>query len=193
MHKKHLKQQFIDIAIPVSFLVMACLLWEAIVRVFHVPVYILPPPSVILLEAKLQSLTLLKHTGVTMFEAIIGFMIASSGAFILATFFAHWRVLEKGLYPYAIALKTTPIVALAPLLVLWFGTDMRSKIVAAALICFFPILVNVTRGLKAVDKEALDLFNSLAASKWQVFRLLRFPNSIPFLFSALNSLALRTV
>jgi len=172
--------------IPAAFFVAACCLWEAIVRLAQVPLYILPPPSAILSEIVEQNLSLLKHTGVTMIEAIAGFAAANLIAFALAVVFAHSRILEKGLYPYAIALKTTPVVAIAPLLVLWLGTDMRSKMVTSALICFFPVLVNATRGLRAVNEEALDLFESLAATRWQVFRLLRLPNSLPYLFSALK-------
>jgi NitT/TauT family transport system permease protein len=186
MDKRTIKRRLIDIAIPVAFFIGACSIWEAVVRLADVPIYILPPPSVIFAEIANLNLSLLKDTGVTMLESVAGFIAANCLAFALAVVFAHSRILEKGLYPYAIALKTTPIVAIAPLLVLWFGTDIRSKIVAAALICFFPVLVNVTRGLRAVDEEALDLFESLAASKWQVFRMLRLPNSLPYLFSALK-------
>jgi len=186
MDQRQIKQRAISIAIPAIFLIAACAIWEATVRLAGTPVYILPPPSKILAEILNQNLSLLRHTGVTMLESVLGFLAANCLAFALAVLFAHSRVLEKGLYPYAIALKTTPIVAIAPLLVLWFGTDMLSKIVAAGLISFFPVLVNATKGLRSVDEEALDLFRSLAASNWQIFRLLRLPNSLPYLFSALK-------
>ena len=186
MDKRQPSRQLVDIGIPVAFFVVACLIWEAIVWLVNIPIYILPQPSAIIIEIANQNLSLLKHTGVTMFESVVGFLVANCAAFIVAVIFAHSRIIEKGLYPYAIALKTTPIVAIAPLLVLWFGTGILSKIIAAALICFFPMLVNATKGLRAVDEEALDLFESLAASKWQIFRMLRLPNSLPYLFSALK-------
>jgi NitT/TauT family transport system permease protein len=186
MDKRKAARQLVDIGIPATFFIVACLMWEAIVRMVGVPIYILPPPSAIFTEIAHQNLSLLEHTGITMLEAIAGFIAANCTAFTVAIIFAHSRILEKGLYPYAIALKTTPIVAIAPLLVLWFGTGILSKIIAAALICFFPVLVNATRGLREVDEEALDLFESLDASKWQVFWLLRLPHSLPYLFSALK-------
>lgn len=186
MDKRETARQLVDISIPATFFIVACLIWEAIVRALHVPIYILPPPSAIFTEIANEYLSLLRHTGITMLEAIVGFIAANCVAIAVAIMFAHSRILEKGLYPYAIALKTTPIVAIAPLLVLWFGTGILSKIIAAALICFFPVLVNATRGLKEVDEEALDLFESLDASKWQVFRMLRLPHSLPYLFSALK-------
>ena len=186
MDKRKTKDRLISITTPIAFFVLACAIWELTVRLAHVPVYILPPPSVIFFEIVNENVSLLENMGVTMLEAVSGFAVANVMAFGVAALFAHSRVLEKGLYPYAITLKTTPIVALAPLLVLWFGTDIRSKIVSAALISFFPVLVNATRGLRTVDEEALDLFESLAATKWQVFKLLRFPNSLPYIFSALK-------
>jgi len=186
MDQRKIKNQVANIGTPVAFFIVACSIWEIVVRAFQIPLYILPPPSAIFLEIIHQNIYLLEHTAVTLLEAATGFAIANLLAFGIAAIFAHSPFLEKGLYPYAIALKTTPIVALAPLLVLWFGTDIRSKIVAAGLISFFPVLVNATRGLRTVDEEALDLFESLAATKWQVFRLLRFPNSLPYLFSALK-------
>jgi len=130
--------------------------------------------------------SLLAHTAVTMAEAVTGFALANVLGFGLATLFAHSQTAQRAIYPYAIALKTTPVVAIAPLLVVWFGTGIVSKIIASALICFFPILVNATRGLRAVDQEAVDLFQSLAASKAQVFAKLRLPNSLPYVFSALK-------
>lgn len=186
MDTKKNKFDISDIVIPLIVFIAVCSIWEFLIKLLKVPIYILPPPSAIVEDIIAQNISLLKHTGVTMLEAILGFVAANSIAFIVAVLFAHSRIMEKGFYPYAIALKTTPIIALAPLLVLWFGTGMLSKVVASGLICFFPMLVNTLKGLKTVDAEALDLFESLSASKWQVFHLLRLPNSLPYLFSALK-------
>jgi NitT/TauT family transport system permease protein len=171
---------------PVLFLAGGLALWELVVRALQLPSYILPTPSLIFSVIARDPVTLLRHASITALEAILGFGFASMTAFAVAIVFAHSKTLANGLYPYAVALKTTPIVAIAPLLVLWFGTGLMSKIVASALICFFPVLVNATRGLVDVDEDALNLFRSLAASKWQIFRLLRVPNSLPYLFSALK-------
>ena len=107
-------------------------------------------------------------------------------AFGSAIMFVRFNTLEEGLFPIAIAVKTTPIVAVAPLLVIWLGTGWWSKIVAVILICFFPVLVNAVKGLKAADAEYRELFQTLGATRAQEFRKLRIPYCLPYLFSALK-------
>jgi len=171
---------------PMIFFIGILLVWEIIVLIFNIPNYILPSPISIFSEIINKFFLLIDHTLTTMIESLLGFLLANSISFLAAIAFAHSKTIEKGLYPYAIALKTTPIVAMAPILILWFGTGIISKIVTSAVICFFPILVNTIRGLKDVDEDALNLFESLSASKWQVFKKLRLPNSLPYIFSALK-------
>lgn len=162
------------------------IIWEGLVRALSVPEYLLPAPSEIISTMISELGFFAGHFSVTMVEAISGFMIANLVGFGVGAIFAHSRTAERGLYPYAIALKTTPIIAMAPLLVIWIGTGIGSKVASAALICFFPILVNSVRGLRSVDDEAMALFDSLKASRMQIFTKLRFPNSLPFVFSALK-------
>jgi NitT/TauT family transport system permease protein len=95
--------------------------------------------------------------------------------------------MERIIYPYIVALQTVPKVAIAPLIVVWFGFGMESKIIIVALVSLFPVLVNVMAGLKAVDQDRLDLLVSLSATRWQILRYLRFPNALPFLFAGLNT------
>ncbi len=168
---------------PLAFMLVLLLAWEAAVRLAGVPAYLLPAPSAIL---KSIEMSLLENTLVTFTEALAGFALASLIAFGAALLFVQSRLLERGLFPVAIALKTTPLVAIAPLLVLWMGTGWWSKIAAAALICFFPVLVNTVKGLKAADAECYELFRSMNASRWQEFRKLRIPYCLPYLFSALK-------
>jgi len=169
--------------VPLLFIAMALVLWEIVVRVLHVPAYLLPAPTAILAAVDLD---LLRHLLVTLAEAFIGFAIASALAFTAALLFAHSPTMERGLFPIAITLKTTPLVAIAPLLVLWMGTGWWSKIAAAALISFFPVLVNTVKGLKAADAEYFELFRSMHASAWQEFTKLRIPYCLPYLSSALK-------
>ena len=169
--------------IPVGFVTAALLLWELAVRIFNIPAYLLPPPSAVVAA---MDLSLLMNLVVTLSEALAGFVIASSCAFGTALLFVRSPVLERGMFPLAITLKTTPLVAIAPLLVLWMGTGWWSKITAAALICFFPVLVNTVKGLKAADAEYYELFRSLNATRSQEFRKLRIPYCMPYLFSALK-------
>ncbi|MBW2981637.1 ABC transporter permease [Candidatus Woesearchaeota archaeon] len=175
-----------DIGIPVLFSGGVLVIWELLVLIFNVPEYLVPKPTRIISEIVTNFNSLLGHTGITMLEAFVGFIIANILGFIIGVIFAHSKTAEKGFYPYVIALKTTPIIAMAPLLVLWFGTSLISKIVAAAVICFFPILVSTVKGLRIVDEDSLKLFKSYYADKWQIFTRLRLPNSLPYIFSALK-------
>ena len=186
MYKKNIKRRLEEIGFPILFFVTILATWEIFVMIFSIPEYLLPKPTKIISEIILNFNSLLRHTIITMIEVIFGFLIGNVLGFLGAVIFAHSKTIEKGLYPYAIALKTTPILAIAPLLVLWFGTGMISKIVAAAIVCFFPILVNTVKGLKNIDDEYLDLLRSFSASKYQIFTKLRLPNSLPYIFSALK-------
>lgn len=179
-------QRIINWLSPLGFFALIIAAWEFLVRAFSIPQYLLPAPSAIAVDFAASINSLLFHAGITLWEAFLGFLLANALGILVAIAFAHSKTLEKGLYPFAIALKTTPIVAMAPLLILWFGNGIASKVAAAALIAFFPAIVNTTRGLKSIDNEALDLFKSLSASKWQIFSKLRFPTALPYIFSALK-------
>src|SRR6202030_2274827 len=168
---------------PVIFGLLGLAAWQAIVMVADIPEYLLPAPSAIFANV---DRTLAVQLAVTFIEALIGFLIAGVLAFGCAIMFVRFNTLEEGLFPIAIAIKTTPIVAVAPLLVIWLGTGWWSKIVAVILICFFPVLVNAVKGLKAADAEYRELFQTLGATRLQEFRKLRIPYCLPYLFSALK-------
>jgi NitT/TauT family transport system permease protein len=168
---------------PIAFSLAALLVWQAAATLLAIPEYLLPSPTAIL--AAVDS-SLAAQFAVTFAEALAGFALASALAFVIAVAFARYQALEDGLFPIAIAIKTTPIVAIAPLLVIWLGTGWWSKIVAAMLICFFPVLVNTVKGLKAADIEYRELFETLGATPAQEFRKLRIPYSLPYLLSALK-------
>ncbi|MGP0089452.1 MAG: ABC transporter permease [Xanthobacteraceae bacterium] len=171
------------IVTPLCFILGVLLLWQLIVMATGIPEYLLPAPLVIV--ATLEP-SLLTEIGYTAGEAICGFAIASTLAFLAAILFVRFRTIERGLFPMAITLKTTPIVAIAPLLVLWLGTGWWSKVAAAILISFFPVLVNTVKGLKAPEADFQDLFSTMRADPAQVFRKLRIPYCLPYFFSALK-------
>lgn len=168
---------------PLAFGLLFLAAWQGIVVFAQIPEYLLPAPTAI---AASVDRSLAVQFMVTFIEALAGFVIASVLAFAVATMFVRYHALEDGLFPIAIAVKTTPIVAIAPLLVIWLGTGWWSKIVAAILICFFPVLVNTVKGLKAADREYRELFETMGASRAQEFRKLRVPYCLPYLFSALK-------
>jgi len=186
MLNKNIKNKLRKFTLPIVFLVAEILVWEFLTWILKIPDYLLPRPSRIIFEIFSQFGFLLKNLGITMSTAVSGYLIANLLSFITAVIFTHSKTIEKGFYPQIIVLKTIPILALAPLLILWFGIGFVSKIAIVSLVCFFPLLVNTLKGLKTVDEDTLAMFRSLSASKWQIFLKLRLPSSLPYLFSALK-------
>ena len=171
---------------PVMFLVLFLLVWQFAIPALGVGSYILPPPLAIAIEILDSPLQLLTHSLVTLTESLAGFVVAALIGIGTAVLFVHCRTFERVAYPYIVAFKAVPLIALAPLLVLWFGNGMLSKVVMSALICFFPIVVSTALGLRDVSPAALDLMHSLSASRWQILTKLRFPSAAPHVFSALK-------
>lgn len=173
--------------IPLVFVVFVAL-WEWVVRVWEIPPFLAPAPSAIAasLGGGLASRLYLAHFWVTLYEALLGFLIAAVAGVALGAVIAQFRVVEQTFYPYLVALQTLPKIAIAPLIIVWFGFGIPSKIIIAATVAFFPVLVNVIVGLKTIDQAKLDLMRSLDASRWQTFRLVRLPNALPFVFAGLD-------
>ena len=175
-----------QIGIPVITLVILLGSWQLADAVFGFNKIIMPSPVEVGKAFVANWQTLLTNTGITLWESILGFLFGSSVAFALAVSFVYSKTIRYAIYPYAVAIKSTPLIAIAPLLVIWFGNGLLSKVVMAALVAFFPVLVNAVDGLVSIDKEALDLMKSLNASQIQIFRKIRFPNSLPLVFSSLK-------
>ncbi len=171
-------------------LVLLCVLafWELLVRWRNYPAFTLPTPgrvAVRFLEAWREG-SLQMHTLVTLREVFGGLAMGLSGALVLGYALAKSRLLERILSPYIVASQAIPIVALAPLLVIWFGVGSLSKILVCALTLFFPVLINTIVGIRSVDAELQDLMRSLRASPWQVFTLLELPAALPVLLGGLK-------
>jgi ABC-type nitrate/sulfonate/bicarbonate transport system permease component len=167
-----------------SVIVLSLLsIWEVAVGLLDVPRWLLPPPSAIVEELIAGRVLLWEHTLVTLKEVLAGFGLSLGVGILLAIAIAYSRILERSIYPFVIASQTIPIIAIAPLLLIWVGYGMLPKVIVVALICFFPIVVNMVDGLKAVDPDMVNMMRTLGASKWQVFTKLQVPTSLPFLFS----------
>jgi NitT/TauT family transport system permease protein len=167
--------------------ILAILLaWEVYTRAFHVPHYLVPAPSLIGRTLVEEWPTIRRNVGRTLVEAVGGFVLGNGIAVALAIVFVHSPAMQRVFYPVAVAIRTVPIIAIAPILVLLLGNGYAPKVVIAALISFFPTLVNMVRGLEAVEPSALELMRVLSASRRQIFFKLRLPSSLPFLFSALK-------
>ncbi len=173
-----------DIIPPVLFAVAVLLLWELSCRYFNVKEYLLPAPSKIATVLCAEFSSLLHHSMLTLIEALIGFAVANVGAIALGMVILFIPTSEKAVMPFAVALKTTPIVAMAPLLLIWLGTGMAPKVAAAALISFFPALVNSIKGFGAVQEGEVDLFRVYGAKRHQILFKLRFHRAAPYIFSA---------
>jgi NitT/TauT family transport system permease protein len=161
--------------------------WQWLLPWLGVERYLLPPLSDVLRAFRDEWSELLDAGWITFKEALGGFLLGCSVAYVLALVLARWRPLGNALMPYMIAANAVPIVAFAPITNAWFGTlSPWSKIVIAAVLCFFPVLVNTLRGLTSVRPESLELMRSYAAPQRVVFRRVRIPNSLPFVFAALK-------
>jgi NitT/TauT family transport system permease protein len=150
--------------------------------------YILPGPLDVFagLKIQLQDSLFYSHLWVTTQESLAGFFIASVIAMVLGTAVSQIRIVEKAFMPYIAAIQTVPKVALAPLFVIWFGYGISSKIVMASVISFFPILINVIEGLNSADSERVRMLTVFGASKGQIFRKVKFPSALPFIFAGLD-------
>ena len=171
-------------ALP-ALLVLAGLLglWEGLVALTRTPAWLLPAPSAIIAAAVGVQDLLLRHTAVTLLEALLGFGAALVLGLLLAAAMALSPALERALYPLVIASQAINPLAIAPLLLIWLGYGLEPKVVIVVLICFFPIVVNTVDGLRATDPELTRLLRSLGADRWQVFRLVRLPAALPYLLS----------
>jgi NitT/TauT family transport system permease protein len=163
-------------------------LWQGIVWLGSYPPFILPPPLLVLrrLGTLLASGSLWFHTGVTLREVLAGLGLGALAATLLGYLLAHSRLAERLLAPYIVASQSVPTVAIAPLLVIWFGTELLSKVLVCALIVFFPILVNTIVGVRSVRRELRDVMRSLEATRWQTIRMLELPAALPILLGGLK-------
>ncbi len=163
-------------------------LWEATVRLLDVPAFIVPPPSKVVaaLWRGFSSGLYLRHLYYTLLETILGFLFGSALGFFLGTAVATNRYVEYFFYPYIVMFQSLPKIALAPLIVIWFGIGLTSKVINAALVAFFPLLVNTMVGLRSVDEDRVSLMRSLAATDRQIFWMLRLPNALPFVMAGLD-------
>ncbi len=162
--------------------------WEAGVRVFEIPMFILPTPSNVFtaLYRGIASALYVDHIWITITETLLGFVLGTSLAFVLGTVIALSRPVEYFLYPFVVMFQAMPKVALAPLIIVWFGLGLTSKVVNAALVAFFPLMVNTIVGLRSAEEDKVNLMKSLAATRSQIFWMLQLPNAMPYIFAGLE-------
>jgi NitT/TauT family transport system permease protein len=178
---------FLDLGNVLSAVILVSLLtgWELSVRAGVMPAFLLPAPSKLVGQflTDITTRATLWEAFYTFSEIILGFAAGAVVAIGLGAAIALVPMIEKIVWPYIITLQTIPKVAIAPLLIIWFGFGIESKILIVALICFFPVLVNAVAGFKGTDSRQILLMSAMDATTWQVFRMVRLPNAVPFLIA----------
>jgi NitT/TauT family transport system permease protein len=172
------------IVAPTVVFIVAVVLWEAVVWLLKPPVFILPAPHQIGQSFVGNAANLIAYGLNTFLEALGGFVIGCGLGLLVAMAVARFRLLSEVLVPVAVASNSIPIVALAPIAIVWFGIGPQSKIAIVAVMCFFPTMLSAVRGLMAASPDSVALMRSYAASDWQIFTKLRVPTALPFIFNA---------
>ena len=169
------------------------MLWEVLVRVLEVPDWFLPPPSLILIELFLSIDIILGHLLTTSIEVFLGLALSVIVAINFSLLIFFFKSIEKSVYPLLIATQTIPVITISPLLLVWFGPNIFSKIIIVAIISFFPIIVNFLDGLKSADSEMIMMAKQFGASKIQIFYKIQLPYSFPYLISGLKIASVASV
>jgi NitT/TauT family transport system permease protein len=172
--------------LPIAAILGLLLLWWQVVEIFEIKPFIAPSPFAVMKVLVTRFDMLMINLLPTAIEAILGFILGNTVAIIIATVFVHKKTMEEAFFPVAVMINTIPVVAKAPILVLLLGNGMEPKIAIAALICFFPTLVNMTRGLRDINPQQMELMKVLSATPREIFFRLRVLNALPYLFSALR-------
>lgn len=173
-------------AVTTAAIVSGLILWEALVRLLHVPAYLLPAPSAIALSIWTFHHVLAIDAWYTTYEILLGFALGAGIGFALAVLVTFSRVLDRIVMPAAVLTQIVPKLAVAPLFVVWFGTGLAPKLAITALMAIFPVLLNCVAGLVTVDRRWRELFDSVCASRWQLFFKIQLPNSSPYVFAGLK-------
>jgi NitT/TauT family transport system permease protein len=185
-HRRRRREVWRRRLLPAAGIAIALMVWAALVYVFKVPPFVAPSPLLVVTTMYAKFGLLMTNLLPTAIEAVSGFALGNLTAIVIATVFVHKKTMEETFFPIVVIINTIPVVAKAPILVLLLGNGMEPKIAIAALICFFPTLVNMVRGLESVNPQAMELMRVLSASRREVFFKLRLYNSLPYLFSALK-------
>ena len=176
----------LDIILPIIFSISLIIIWELIIKVLEIEKYIMPAPSDIIKALYENFGAMMPHIIATLFESVVGFGIAVLLALILAIIMDLLPMVKKAIYPVFIISQTVPVIALAPLFIIWFGFGALPKIIVVVIVCFFPIVISISDGLEGVDKDLINHFKLMGASKLKRFFHLKLPYGIINFFSGLR-------
>src|SRR5712691_2923232 len=179
-----MKDSLLQRLIPPALILCTVLgIWEMLVRGLDLPPWLLPAPSDIAVRF-VKATNLLYHTGLTVLEALAGFAASAVIGITLSALIVHSRFLERGVFPYIIVSNAIPIIAIIPLLTIWFGFGIAPKIMICSIISFFPIVTNTTRGLKATDRRVVEFMRSINATRPEILLKVQLPSALPFIFAS---------
>jgi NitT/TauT family transport system permease protein len=179
-------QSFVRRLVPLAGILFFLLIWEVVVRVLKMPAYLLPPPSTIFRTFINEMPRLTQHGLVTIYEMVLGYILAVAVAVPLAILITTYERFDRFITPTLLFFQVVPKIAIAPLFLVWFGVGTLPKVLVAFLISFFPIVIDMSIGLRSMPSEMVDLARSMGATKQQIFTQFRFPTSLPYLFGGLK-------
>jgi len=188
LRKVFTDKRFVRVAVPVAVGLVFIALWEWACNAFEVPKFVLPAPSLIVAALADNFTSLMGSLWITFRVTVSAFVVAVASGVAMAIVFTQSRVLELALFPYAVVLQVTPVVSIAPLVLIWVGFDNVefALLILAWLVAFFPILSNTTLGLSSADHNLRDLMQLYGASRWQLFRYLQMPGALPYLLGGMK-------
>jgi NitT/TauT family transport system permease protein len=182
------RERILGYALPAVVAVAVIGFWELAVDAFEISPFVLPPPSAIVTAAIADWASLMDSAWVTIRITVAAFLLALVLGVLWATIFAQSRTLERALFPYAVTLQVTPVVAIAPLILIWVGLDNAEQavLILATIVAFFPILANTTLGLRSADRQLHELFDLYRATRLQRLLRLQFPAALPYLLAGMK-------
>lgn len=186
MLKTNKKKELLYKLLPVSLFVMTFLIWNYLSESGKIPAYMLPSPRSVIDAFITDKEILYEHSMTTLYEAMLGLFFGVTIGFVIAVVMDGLYVIKRALYPFLIVSQTIPTIAIAPILILWFGFETKPKIILVAISTFFPIVVNMLEGFSMADQDAIKLLKSMGASKTQIFRHIKMPGAIDNFFTGLK-------
>lgn len=186
LHVRPIAQHIRTYGPPIILITILIIAWEAFVRLWHIPAWLLPPPTHIATTLLEDTHLIVTHTQATLLTTLLGFALSLTTGLTLALIVDASPLIRRAIYPLLIFSQTMPIVAIAPLLVVGFGFGLLPKILVVALVTFFPIVINTVDGLQSSDDAMIQLMRAMNATRWQQLWLLRIPMALPFIFSGLK-------
>ena len=172
--------------VPAVFIIALVVIWESVVRIFHIPMYILPAPTKVIRTLFHELPVLSTHIGITVLEAVLGISISLVFALVLGILMDCFPLIRKGIYPLLVITQTVPMIVLAPIFIIYMGFGIAPKILTVVLMCFFPVAISFSDGLAQVDEEYVHLVRSYGAGRIMSYRLVKIPAAIPSLLSGLK-------